>query len=142
MKTFSEYIREAVDFRLGGSQNKGDGIKSFASLLHEDNYWSYKITLNKTLNKISTCEINKFVLEKTSQMIMSSKKKTIELQGRKGKKGKRYSLISTFIPEEYEDKNIYVHIDMQNERDVYIASTYELSDNEIVQELKQIGALK
>lgn len=139
MKTFTDYIREAVDFRLGGSQNKGDGIKSFASLVHGDNYWSYKTTLNKTLNEISTCEMSKFVLEETRQMIMSSKKKTIELQGRKGK---RYSLISTFIPEEYEDKNIYVHIDRWNERDVFIASTYELSDNEIVQELKQIGALK
>ena len=27
MKTFEQYIREAVDFRLGGSENKGDEVE-------------------------------------------------------------------------------------------------------------------
>ena len=45
MKTFSEYIREAVDFRLGGKQQKGfdqTKVKTFRELVEGDKfyYWS------------------------------------------------------------------------------------------------------
>ncbi len=39
MKTFSEFLKESVDFRLGGSQNKGDNvelIKTFEELKRGD----------------------------------------------------------------------------------------------------------
>ena len=46
MKTFEQYIRESVDFRLGGNQQKGfeqTNYKSFAELKKGDKfYWFYK----------------------------------------------------------------------------------------------------
>ena len=45
MKTFEQYIREAVDFRLGGKSRKGienETGKSFGELKIKDKVWYYK----------------------------------------------------------------------------------------------------
>ena len=47
MKTFEQYIREAVDFRLGGSANKGKATKSFKDLEGGDYVYFYEIDRRK-----------------------------------------------------------------------------------------------
>jgi len=42
MKSFEQYIREAVDFRLGGSTNRGDVSKPFNELEKGDKIYFYK----------------------------------------------------------------------------------------------------
>ena len=39
MKSFSEYIKEAIDFRLGGSRNKGESDKTFEELKEGDAFY-------------------------------------------------------------------------------------------------------
>jgi len=49
MRTFEQYLREAVDFRLGGSSNKGDAAKkSFKDLEKGDSIFIY---IYKTKNR-------------------------------------------------------------------------------------------
>jgi len=45
MRTFEQYIREAVDFRLGGSAKKGDDIKRFADLEEGDKFYRYSVNV-------------------------------------------------------------------------------------------------
>jgi len=50
MRTFEQYIREGVDFRLGGSANKGDNLNVFSDLESGDKLYMYEFddTLSKT----------------------------------------------------------------------------------------------
>ena len=73
MKTFSEYISEAVDFRLGGSKNKGDNAelnKTFEELEKGDviYLWNFDenndVELKEPRTIISTQKTNhRFELE-------------------------------------------------------------------------------
>ncbi len=46
MKTFDQYIRETVDFRLGGSANKGDNLNRFDDLEPGDKFYMYEFDNN------------------------------------------------------------------------------------------------
>jgi len=49
MKTFEQYIKEAVDFRLGGSQQKGyDKAKTFAELKEGDEFFYISCDISRT----------------------------------------------------------------------------------------------
>jgi hypothetical protein len=50
MRTFEQYIKEAVDFRLGGSANKGDVLNQFDDLEPGDKLYMYEF--DDTLSKI------------------------------------------------------------------------------------------
>jgi len=50
MRTFEQYIREGVDFRLGGSANKGDVLNQFDDLEPGDKLYMYEF--DDTLSKI------------------------------------------------------------------------------------------
>ena len=55
MRTFEQYIKEAIDFRLGGSSNKGDAAKkSFKDLENGDSIFIY---IYKTKNRKSYIDI-------------------------------------------------------------------------------------
>jgi len=54
MKSFEQYINEELNFRLGGSSNKGDNLKTFSELEKGDEFYGWVFKQNGTLVVYST----------------------------------------------------------------------------------------
>jgi len=71
MRTFEQYVREAVDFRLGGSKNKGNLVKTFRELEKGDEIYFYNVDLNK-----SECKKFKYTFDHYGSPSWQSKNST------------------------------------------------------------------
>ena len=116
MRLFSDYMKEAVDFRLGGKKKKGmDDGASLDSLEKGDKVWMYQYYSSSVIHElemeVETIDREKMLIELYSNA-----------------KGSRY--VGSFIPEKAYDDNTNVVLSYQGP-DV-ILSTKQLSQQDVI----------
>jgi len=125
MRTFEQYIKESVDFRLGGKSSKGDSIKSFSELKNGDVFYYYRVRKDGS----------EFTIDHYSKRIFldayeTGKKTEIEYRIVFKDNSKLTSVCDA--PNIYKDEDCYIFINVNlGEAVLSINSTRELSEDEI-----------
>jgi len=122
MRTFEQYIREAVDFRLGGKDGKGEAaLKSFRDLERDDIIYYWYISLQK--NAVVMHEERHFVGFATNNKVIKT------WVDRNGKIVPMYC----DVPADIKDKDFTAFIASYSSGNVHLFSTKKLSDEEAVE---------
>ena len=129
MKTFEKYIREAVDFRLGGSANKGVELhKSFEELEKGDKVYFYGGVepSKKIISFEDVFEVSKILSEDPLKFA--------------GKWSKRNIDIGTFSLKHNTDKSINILDDTMTRGEVCrVWTTFEMSKEELFDLVSKLG---
>ena len=124
MRTFEQYIKESVDFRLGGKSSKGDSIKSFSELKNGDVFYYYRVRKDG----------NEFIIDHSKRIFLDAyetgKKTEIEFRVVFENNSKLTAVFNA--PNIYKDEDCYIFINVNFDEDrILINSTRELSEDEI-----------
>ena len=117
MKSFEEFVNESVNFRLGGSANKGGGI-TFGELERDETFYVY-------------------IVPKRKMTIDEKEKRKVKRVSREQDGKLRLDYISVgredwyiLVPKDYENSSRYAQERIPNH--LYVFSTVEIADEEIL----------
>ena len=120
MKSFEQYIRESVDFRLGGKANKGSSQKTFNELEVGDTYYFWKFEHNFNLVDKDERNVTSVTGEEAANVIH------FESMG-EGKAMNRFE-------HKYADDDTML---IMSGTRFYLYATYDMTDEEVVKKIKE-----
>jgi len=118
MKSFEEFVNESVDFRLGGSANKGSTEITFGELERDDTFYVYDVLKRK----MAIDEKEKRKVKRVSREQDNKLRLDYIRVGRED----WYIL----VPKDYENCSRYAQEIIPNH--LYVFSTIEIADEEIL----------
>jgi len=119
-KSFKQYIEESVDFRLGGSKNKGAADKTFDELEAGDTYYIWKCEFNFKLVYKDERNVKTVTRDETANVIH------FESMG-EGKSMNRFE-------RKYADDDTML---IMSGTLFYFYATHDMTDEEVVKKIKE-----